>query len=71
MEDDNYQRLTLHEIEVMLLVARGYTDKRVARELKKSVNTVREQVRASRRKLGARTRAQAVATLLRLTLPVK
>jgi DNA-binding CsgD family transcriptional regulator len=55
--------MTLAEIEVMLLVARGKTDKEIGRELEKSHLTVHTQIESVRRKLGAGTRAHAVSLM--------
>ena len=59
----NLKDLTLAEIEVMLLIGRGKTDKEIARELNKSPLTVKQQVQSVREKLGAHTRAQALLML--------
>jgi DNA-binding CsgD family transcriptional regulator len=55
--------LTLAEIEVMLMVGRGKTDKQIAAELHKSPATVKQQIQSVREKLGAHTRAQALLLL--------
>jgi DNA-binding CsgD family transcriptional regulator len=55
--------LTLAEIEVMLMVDRGKTDKEIARELDKSPLTVKRQIQNVRVKLKAHTRAQALLLL--------
>lgn len=53
--------LTPREIEVMLLLARGNSNSRIAQELLVSEATIRSHVHHMLRKLGARTRTQAVA----------
>jgi len=49
--DDELDRLTPRELEVMRLIARGYTYKEVARELVLSIKTVETHVSAVLRKL--------------------
>lgn len=53
--------LTPREVEVMRLVAQGFTDHEIADKLGISPHTARTHVANSLRALGARTRAQAVA----------
>ncbi|MGH2987965.1 MAG: response regulator transcription factor [Solirubrobacterales bacterium] len=52
------------EREVLALLADGATDRQVAASLDLSPATVRTHVRNAKTKLGARTRAQAVAVAL-------
>jgi DNA-binding NarL/FixJ family response regulator len=52
------------EREVLTLLAGGATDRQVAAVLELSPATVRTHVRNAKAKLGARTRAQAVAVAL-------
>ena len=52
------------EREVLALLAGGATDRQVAASLHLSPATVRTHVRNAKTKLGARTRAQAVALAL-------
>ena len=52
---------TTRELEVLRLLATGYTGTEAARELTLSPDTVRNHARSAREKLGARTRAQAIA----------
>jgi DNA-binding CsgD family transcriptional regulator len=52
------------EREVLALLAGGATDRQVAASLHLSPATVRTHVRNAKAKLGARTRAQAVALAL-------
>ncbi len=58
-------RLTRREREVMQLLADGHSNKTAARHLWISVETVKTHVRSSLKKLGAKTRTQAVAILWR------
>jgi DNA-binding CsgD family transcriptional regulator len=58
-------KLTPREREVVGLLAMGRTGEEIARELVISPETVRIHVRNARRRLGARTRAQAIALALR------
>ncbi len=59
---------TAREIEVLTLLAAGATDGQIATELELSPATVQTHVRNAKAKLGARTRAQAVAMALRAHL---
>ncbi|MDQ3759977.1 MAG: LuxR C-terminal-related transcriptional regulator [Actinomycetota bacterium] len=52
------------EREVLTLLARGATDTQIAEKLALSPTTVQTHVRNAKTKLGARTRAQAVALSL-------
>lgn len=52
------------EREVLMLLAQGLTDTQIAEQLVLSPATVRTHVRNAKTKLGARTRAQAVALSL-------
>jgi DNA-binding CsgD family transcriptional regulator len=56
---------TNREREVLALLASGATDGQIARRLALSPATVQTHVRNAKAKLGARTRAQAVAVALR------
>ena len=58
-------RLTPREHEVITLLALGLTSGEIAEKLVISPETVRIHVRNARRRLGARTRAQAIALALR------
>src|SRR5262249_30218725 len=51
--------LTLREVEVLRLVARGMTDAKIAASLALSVNTAANHVRNVMAKLGAESRPQA------------
>lgn len=53
--------ITVRELEVLLLVARGMTDAQIAAELFLSAHTVHRHVANARAKLGARSRAAAAA----------
>lgn len=57
---------TPDELDVLKLVARGYTDLAIARRLNMSVVTVRRRATHLRAKVGARTRAEAVAIAVSL-----
>ena len=52
------------ELEVLTLLAEGATDPQIAKQLDLSPATVQTHVRNAKAKLGARTRAQAVALVL-------
>ena len=52
------------ELEVLTLLAGGATDPQIAKQLDLSPATVQTHVRNAKAKLGARTRAQAVALVL-------
>jgi DNA-binding CsgD family transcriptional regulator len=53
--------LTARELEVLALIADGYSTKEIARELWITEETVRTHVRRLLDRLNARTRAHAVA----------
>ena len=55
------RRLTQRELEVLELVAQGYSTREIARKLWVTEETVKTHVRRVLRRLGARTRAHAVA----------
>lgn len=59
------RRITPRELEVLALVADGYSTKEIARALWITDETVRTHVRRLLERLGARTRAQAVAIAYR------
>jgi PAS domain S-box-containing protein len=56
--------LTAREREVISLLALGATGEEIADQLNISPDTVRNHVRSAREKLGAKTRAQAIALAL-------
>jgi PAS domain S-box-containing protein len=56
--------LTTREREIISLIAMGATGAEVASQLYISPDTVRNHVRSAREKLGAKTRAQAIAIAL-------
>jgi DNA-binding NarL/FixJ family response regulator len=60
--------LTLRELDVLALLARGYSNARVAEELVLSPNTVRTHVQNILRKLGVRSKLAAVSLALQLGL---
>ena len=52
---------TTDELDVIDLIANGYTDRAIARRLSVSVVTVRRRATSFRTKVGARNRAEAIA----------
>ncbi|MGC2522307.1 MAG: helix-turn-helix transcriptional regulator, partial [Stellaceae bacterium] len=65
MPDEAFPALTPREIEVLAALAGGLGNKGVARRLGISPHTVKFHIEALFRKLGAATRAEAVAKGLR------
>jgi DNA-binding NarL/FixJ family response regulator len=57
------ERLTPRQLEILRLIAAGHTTAQIAAELYLSPETVRWHVKAILRKLNARTRAEAAASL--------
>jgi DNA-binding CsgD family transcriptional regulator len=62
---DREMSLSDRQKEVLALVALGATDSEIAQQLCLSVDTVAWHVRESRARLGARSRAHAVALAIR------
>jgi DNA-binding CsgD family transcriptional regulator len=60
-ETDAHALLTPRELEVLAALAEGMTNKAIARRLNISLHTVKFHVESVFRKLGARTRTEAVA----------
>jgi DNA-binding CsgD family transcriptional regulator len=60
-ETDGHALLTPRELEVLATLAEGMTNKAIARRLNISLHTVKFHVESVFRKLGARTRTEAVA----------
>jgi DNA-binding NarL/FixJ family response regulator len=60
-EADGHALLTPRELEVLAALAEGLTNKAIARRLSISLHTVKFHVESLFRKLGARTRTEAVA----------
>jgi DNA-binding CsgD family transcriptional regulator len=60
-ETDGHGLLTPRELEVLATLAEGMTNKAIARRLNISLHTVKFHVESLFRKLGARTRTEAVA----------
>jgi DNA-binding CsgD family transcriptional regulator len=60
-EGDGHALLTPRELEVLAALAEGMTNKAIARRLNISLHTVKFHVESVFRKLGARTRTEAVA----------
>jgi DNA-binding CsgD family transcriptional regulator len=59
------KRITPRELEVLALIAEGYSTKEIGRALWITEETVRTHVRRLLERLDARTRAQAVAIAYR------
>jgi len=57
--------LTPRELEILAMVSEGLTSKRIARRLGIAFSTVRTHLERTRSKLGARSRAEAVARAVR------
>jgi DNA-binding NarL/FixJ family response regulator len=53
-------RLSPKKIEILTLIARGYTDKEIANLLKMSIRTVQTHISSIISKLNARNRVNAV-----------
>ena len=62
---DREMSLSRRQKEVLSLVSRGATDSEIARHLGLSVDTVAWHMREIRARLGARSRAHAVALAMR------
>ena len=62
------ERLTPREVQILRLVATGFSTEQIASDLSISVHTVRNHVRGLRRKLNAKTKLDAVVTALRRQL---
>ena len=60
-ETEGHALLTPRELEVLAALAEGMTNKAIARKLDISLHTVKFHVESLFRKLGARTRTEAVA----------
>jgi DNA-binding CsgD family transcriptional regulator len=60
-EADGHALLTPRELEVLAALAEGMTNKAIARRLNISLHTVKFHIESLFRKLGARTRTEAVA----------
>ena len=60
--------LSVRELEVLSLIERGRLNKEIAQELSVSLGTVKTHTNNINRKLGARSRMQAVAIARRLEL---
>ncbi len=60
-ETDGHALLTPRELEVLATLAEGMTNKAIARRLSISLHTVKFHIESLFRKLGARTRTEAVA----------
>lgn len=60
-EDPEAAGITTDELKVLELIASGLTDKAVARRVGVSVVTIRRRATSFRKKVGAKTRPEAVA----------
>ena len=60
-EDEQHALLTPRELEVLAAIGEGLTNKAIARRLDISLHTVKFHVESLFRKLGARTRTEALA----------
>jgi DNA-binding NarL/FixJ family response regulator len=65
---DGTPPLNRRELDIVELLAQGLDDRQIAERLSISYETVRGRVKVLRRKLGASTRAEAVAKALRFGL---
>jgi DNA-binding NarL/FixJ family response regulator len=65
IEAGDEPRVTRRELEVLQLIAEGLNTRDIARRLWVTEETVKTHVRRLLNKLGARTRAQAVAVAFR------
>ena len=63
-DGDAHELLTPRELEVLSAIMDGLTNKLIARQLDISLHTVKFHVESVFRKLGVRTRAEAVAKVL-------
>ncbi len=61
----HHRIITPREAQVLQLVSEGYTDGEIAALLVTSVHTIHRTVEHASAKLGARSRAQAVARAIR------
>jgi DNA-binding NarL/FixJ family response regulator len=57
---DKYMRLSPKKVEILTLIAQGYTDKEIANSLKMSIRTVQTHISSIISKLNARNRVNAV-----------
>jgi DNA-binding NarL/FixJ family response regulator len=64
-------RLTRREGDVLALVARGWTNQRIARRLSITERTVRKHLECAREKIGACNRAEAAAWWAREVWPTQ
>lgn len=53
--------LTMRQAQVLCLLANGYSNKKIARELDIGPETVKSHITAATRNMGARNRIEAVA----------
>jgi DNA-binding NarL/FixJ family response regulator len=57
---DRFMRLSPKKVEILTLIAQGYTDKEIANSLKMSIRTVQTHISSIISKLNARNRVNAV-----------
>lgn len=58
-------RLSPKKLEILTLLARGYTDKEIAQKLNISIRTVQTHISSIMSELNARNRTNAVALYMR------
>jgi DNA-binding NarL/FixJ family response regulator len=63
-EHGAHSLLTPRELDVLAAISAGFSNKAIARQLEISLHTVKFHIESLLRKLGARTRAEAVAKAL-------
>jgi DNA-binding NarL/FixJ family response regulator len=63
--DGHLTGLTGRELEIVIEMAKGSTDREIARKASLAESTVKSHIRSILRKIGARNRTQAVAYVLR------
>jgi LuxR family maltose regulon positive regulatory protein len=63
-----YERLSERELEVLALISAGKSNKEIARELFLSMSTIKTHINRLYRKLGTRSRTQAVARAREMNL---
>jgi DNA-binding NarL/FixJ family response regulator len=63
--DGHLSGLTSRELEIVVEMTKGATDREIARKACLGESTVKSHIRSILRKIGARNRTQAVAYMLR------
>ena len=64
MQDRSYQQLSTRELEILQLIAKGYTNKEISEQVYLSVKTVEAHRSKIYKKLGFKTRADLVSYAL-------